>query len=119
VYEIIFYKNKQGKEPLTEYLDELRAKAPTNKDCRIKKDKIEEYLEILEQQGTRLGLPYTKHIEEDIWELRPLRDRIFFFYFKDDCFVMLHHFQKKTQKTPRKEIEQAKRNLKDFIERSK
>jgi phage-related protein len=31
---------------------------------------------------------------------------------------MLHHFIKKTQKTPPGEIKQAKRNLADFLERS-
>jgi len=46
-----------------------------------------------------------------------LQDRFFFFCFKGDKFVLLHHFVKKTQKTPAREIEQAKRNLKDFIER--
>ncbi|MCR5197101.1 MAG: type II toxin-antitoxin system RelE/ParE family toxin [Pseudobutyrivibrio sp.] len=34
-------------------------------------------------------------------------------------FVLLHQFVKKTQKTPRREIEQAKRELRDFLERSK
>ncbi|MDR2179944.1 MAG: type II toxin-antitoxin system RelE/ParE family toxin [Synergistaceae bacterium] len=32
-------------------------------------------------------------------------------------FVLLHHFIKKTQKTPVKEIDQAKRNLKDFLDK--
>ena len=32
-------------------------------------------------------------------------------------FVLLHHFAKKTQKTPRREIEKAKRELKDLKER--
>lgn len=32
-------------------------------------------------------------------------------------FVLLHHFIKKTQKTPKREIDQAKRYLKDFKER--
>ena len=59
-----------------------------------------------------------KHIEGDIWELRPLKDRIFFFYWKDNTFILLHYFIKKTQKTPQREIEQAKRNLKDFLDRS-
>ena len=53
----------------------------------------------------------------DIWELRPANDRIFFFYRKDETYLMLHHFIKKTQKTPTREIEQAKRNLADFLER--
>jgi len=51
--------------------------------------------------------------------LRPLDDRIFFFYFRDNTFILLHHFLKKTKKTPRREIEQAKRNKADYLERSK
>ncbi|MGI6607181.1 MAG: type II toxin-antitoxin system RelE/ParE family toxin [Peptococcia bacterium] len=33
-------------------------------------------------------------------------------------WILLHHFLKKTKKTPRREIEQAKRNLTDYLERS-
>ncbi|MDR0963855.1 MAG: type II toxin-antitoxin system RelE/ParE family toxin [Clostridium sp.] len=40
------------------------------------------------------------------------------FAWQGDTFVLLHHFVKKTKKAPAKEIAQAKRNLKDFIERS-
>lgn len=77
---------------------------------------------MLSLHGTKIGEPYIKHIEDDIWELRPLRNRIFFATInteKNESFVLLHHFLKKTQKTPRAEIEQAKRNLIDLIERSK
>lgn len=34
-----------------------------------------------------------------------------------DVFVLLHHFVKKTRKTPKREIECAKRKLEDFKER--
>lgn len=76
------------------------------------------YFEILRQYGTRVGEPVTKHIADDIWELRPHKERLFYFYWKDDTFVILHHFTKASQKTPASEIEKAKRNLKDFRERS-
>jgi phage-related protein len=66
-----------------------------------------------------VGEPYAKHIEGEIWELRPIRDRIFFAAWNDESFILLHIFQKKTQKTPRREIEQAKRNLADHKERAK
>ena len=59
-----------------------------------------------------------KHLEDEIWELRPLRDRILFAAWTGDGFVLLHHFMKQTQKTPRREIEQAKRELVDFKQRS-
>ncbi len=35
----------------------------------------------------------------------------------DDTFVLLHHFRKKTQKTPQREIEKAKMERDDWITR--
>ena len=115
-YKIKFYENEHGERPVRDYLKELGSK--TDKDSRIKINKIYDYIETLKKHGTRAGEPFVKHIDGDIWELRPLRDRFFFFYWKDDVFVFLHHFIKKTNKTPPQEIKQANRNLKDFRERS-
>jgi len=75
-------------------------------------------MKILSEYGTRTGEPYVKHIEGDIWELRPRNDRVFFFWWNGKQFILLHHFIKKSQKTPKREIEQAKNNMRDFIERS-
>lgn len=50
-------------------------------------------------------------------ELRPLRDRILFVGWVNGSYVLFHHFMKKTQKTPTREIEQAKRELADLMER--
>ncbi|PWL49980.1 MAG: addiction module toxin RelE [Clostridiales bacterium] len=97
-------------------LKDLAEKAKTSKHARINKEKILTYIRALESYGTRIGAPVIKHIDGDIWELRPLDNRILFFYWKDDTFVLLHHFIKKTQKTPLRDIEQAKRNLADFLE---
>ncbi|MEW6609527.1 MAG: type II toxin-antitoxin system RelE/ParE family toxin [bacterium] len=116
MFKINFYRDAQGKQPIKEYLVDLAGKS--DKDSRIKLNKIDYYLQALSKYGTRLGEPFIKHIDGEIWELRPLRDRFFFFCWKGESFVLLHHFVKKTQKTPKKEIEQAKRNLKDYIERS-
>jgi len=84
-----------------------------SKDSRIKLNKLNDYIELLSQHGTRAGEPYIKHLEDEIWELRPLRDRILFVAWLDGSFILLHHFVKKTQKTPRREIEKAKRELKE------
>lgn len=78
-----------------------------SKDNRIKLTKIRDYMKVLSLYGTRAGQPYVKHLEGDIWELRPLRDRILFFCWDGKRFVLLHQFIKKTQKTPKKEIEQV------------
>jgi phage-related protein len=90
----------------------------TNKDARIRYKKIMEYIGQLQAYGVTAGEPAVKHITgTELWELRPAGDRIFFAYWKGSVFVLLHHFAKKTQKTPPREIEQAERNMKDFIER--
>jgi phage-related protein len=116
MYKIKFFTNAQGEQPIKLYLKELGQN--TDKDSRTKLKKIHEYMEALKTYGTRAGYPYVKHIDGDIWELRPLKDRFFFFFWHDGIFVFLHHCVKKTKKTPASEIKQAKRNLKDFIERS-
>lgn len=76
MYQIFFYKDKNGKEPVLEYLRELSSKK--DKNSRIKANKINDYIETLKQYGTRAGEPYIKHLDGDIWELRPIRDRILF-----------------------------------------
>ncbi|MDD6628680.1 MAG: type II toxin-antitoxin system RelE/ParE family toxin [Lachnospiraceae bacterium] len=116
--EIIFYKDKNGRSDIIDYLDELQKKMETSKDARINREKILAYLVALSQYGTRIGQPMVKHIEGDIWELRPLRNRIFFFYWKENKIVLLHYYIKKSQKMSNKEFEKAKRNLKEFLERN-
>ena len=73
---------------------------------------------MLAENGTRAGRPYVKHLDDEIWELRPLADRILFAAWVEDKIILLHHFVKKTQKTPPQEIKQAKRNLKAFLGRT-
>ncbi len=56
------------------------------------------FIQLLEDHGTRLGENITKHLEDDIWELRPGNNRVLYFYHKDDNYVLLHQYRKKTQK---------------------
>lgn len=117
MYSVKFYRDKDGNEPVKEYLQKLRKKK--DKDSRINLNKINDYIQTLSEYGTRAGEPYMKHLDGDIWELRPLRNRILFFYWDGSSFILLSHFIKKTQKTPKKEIEKAKKLMNDYIERSK
>jgi phage-related protein len=116
LFKIKFYKDNHGNEPISQLLNELKLKSATSKRERVRFKKIIEYFEILSEYGVSIGAPYVKHITDDIWELRPIDDRIFFFHWKDGVLIMLHHFVKKTRKTPVREIEQAKRNQKQFLE---
>ena len=102
---------------MLEYMQELSKNS--SKDSRIKLNKINDYIQALSVYGTeQLSENYVKHLDGDIWELRPLRDRILFAGVVDGKYVLLHQFMKKTQKTPAREIKKAKNELKDFKERS-
>lgn len=117
MHTIEFYSNADGISDLWNFLDNLQKKALTNKNARIRHKQITQYIQLLEDHGTRLGENITKHLEEDIWELRPGNNRVLFFYHKNDTYVLLHLFRKKTQKTPRREIEKAKAERNDWIAR--
>jgi len=118
MFEIEIYEDAKGNSPISDYLESLNEKAQTSKSERIRLKKISEYIELLKHHGTRIGLPVTKHIEAKIWELRPTNDRILFAYWNGNTLILLHHFVKKTKRTPKREIEKAKYNLKDILERS-
>jgi len=115
LHDILFYRDPNGNEPILDYLRKVSRK--NDKDSRVKLRKIQDYIKILSQYGTQAGEPYLKHLIGDIWELRPLIDRILFVGWSEGCYVLLHCFVKKTQKTPAREIERAKRELADLIAR--
>ena len=115
MYNVEFYETQDGKSQIWEFLQELRIKAATSKDARIQHKQASLYIELLQQNGTRLNENITKHLEDGIWELRPGNNRVFYFFFQDNTFVLLHQFRKKTQKTPKREIEKAKRERDDYL----
>ena len=115
MYNVEFYETQDGKSQIWEFLEDLRIKAATSKDARIQHKQASLYIELLQQNGTHLNENITKHLEDGIWELRPSNNRVFYFFFQDNTFVLLHQFRKKTQKTPKREIEKAKRERDDYL----
>ncbi|MDE6362827.1 MAG: type II toxin-antitoxin system RelE/ParE family toxin [Lachnospiraceae bacterium] len=53
-----------------------------------------DYIKALSEYRTQVGEPYIKHPDGDIWELRPLRDRILFAAWNGSDFALLHVFMK-------------------------
>lgn len=115
MYIVEFYEKANGKSDVWDFLEELRIKSTSNKDARIQFKQLSLYIQLLQDNGTNLPSTITKHLDEDIWELRPGNNRIMFFYFKNNTFVLLHQFRKKTRKTPPREIEKAKAERNDYL----
>lgn len=108
-WKINYYYNRNNKSPLKEWLDEI-GNEPKAEIFRI--------FEMLSKYGIELGLPFVRHIENKIYEVRAKDKsgiyRVLYFAHTDKVFVMLHGFQKKTQATPRKEIEIAIKRMKEI-----
>lgn len=115
MYRILFYKDKKGRQPALDYIRDIAKKK--DKDSRINLNKINDYIEALKQNGTRLGMPFVRHLENDLWELRPLGNRIFFVVWIDEIFVLLHGYEKKSNKTPERELKRARQEIKELKER--
>ena len=116
MYDVEIYETSNGKSEVKEYILDLQKK--NSKESRIKFKKIIAYIRMLKEEGLSLGEPYIKHIDDKIWELRPLRDRILFASHINNKFILLTIFMKKTQKTPKKEIEKAKIYYNEYKKRS-
>lgn len=117
MYEIEFYETEDGKCPIWDFLEALRLKAPTNKDARIQHKQASLYIELLQQNGTHMNAEITKHLDDGIWELRPGNNRVFYFFYQNNTYVLPHQFRKKSQKTPKREIEKAKTERNDYLRR--
>lgn len=78
--------------------------------------KVLHVIDLLEKFGYQLGLPHSKKVSTNLFELRirgQQEVRIFYTFQKRNV-IILYGFIKKSQGIPRREIEQAKRKLKDL-----
>lgn len=115
MYKIVFYQNTKDENEVLAYINYLNQH--NNKDSRIKLEKITAYMRLLQTNGLALGAPYIKHLCDNIWELRPLRDRIIFAHITNSTFLLLTCFMKETQKTPKREIDRAKKLLAEYMKK--
>ena len=75
------------------------------------------YAERMEIYGPDLGMPHTRAMGRGLFELRIKAAegiaRVFYCTLVGKRIVMLHQFTKKSEKTPRKELEIARRRMEE------
>ena len=112
MWEIELYTTAAGEEVVADFLDSLPRKHRAKAIWEI---------ELLALQGVKLTLPYVRHIDGELWELRIKFgsdiSRIFYFIPIKNRLVLLHGFVKKTDKTPSDEIDMAKKRILDYKKR--
>ena len=108
VLSVRFYCSDAGREPVRDWLkNDLSAENRKTIGADIK----------TAQFGWPIGMPVVRKIEPNLWEIRSrLRDgiaRVLFTVVGADM-VLLHGFKKKSQKTPRADLDVARMRLKEL-----
>lgn len=107
-----FYETENGNIPVEEFLNMLDVKM---------RAKLLGIIKILQEKGNRLREPYSKHLDDGIFELRGKVgsdiSRVLYFFYYNKKIILTNGFIKKTQKTPKTEIDKAKKYRSDYLER--
>lgn len=108
-WKIRFYESSRGEKPVEELIKSLEP--PTIA-------KVAHHIDLLEKHGPFLGMPHSRKLTREIYELRVRgRQEIRITYvFVNKNIYLLHAFKKQKQKAPRREIEAS---LKRFHEVTK
>lgn len=111
-WEIEYYVADEGDVPVRAFLHRLDQKTYA---------RFQWSLGQLRTRNVHVREPLVRHLEGKLWELREESQtniyRIIYFFFSGRRIVLLHGFQKKTEKTPRREIETALQRMNHFVRR--
>lgn len=115
--QLVFYRKENGKIPVQEFLYSLNPKL---------RAKAFHEIELLKNLENELKEPYVKPVKgknyKGLFELRIKFSsdiaRIFYFIYYDKRDILLSGFIKKTMKTPKIELNKAKKYMDDYKRRN-
>jgi phage-related protein len=105
---VVFFRTETGREPVRDWLKSL-----PRENRRIIGEDIKTV-----QFGWPLGMPLVRKLDKGLWEVRVrLTDGIarILFTTGGQRMILLHGFIKKSQKTPREDLELAKTRLRMIL----
>lgn len=112
-WKVEYYKTTSRNSPVEEFINKLEVKAQV---------KVSDTVDLLKEFGINVSLPHAKKlVGTPLWELRIVGQdsiRIFYITQTNRIFLLLHGFQKKKQKSDKKEIDIALKRLMEYKLRS-
>ena len=112
MWEVEYYETENGKKPAYDFVNDLPLKM---------RAKAFKEMEILEEFGTNITMPYSKPMQNGVYELRIQVasdiSRIFYFFFTGKKIILTNGFIKKSQKTPALELNRALEYKADYERR--
>lgn len=114
MFDIEFFEKENGNEPAKDFIYSLDEKMIA---------KILKIVEMLSKNGFELREPYSKHLDDGIFEIRAKVatniTRVLYFFVKGKKIILTHGFKKKEQKTPKSELDRAKRYRLEYMSKHK
>ena len=115
IYAILAYNMNWTVETLNETVDEELTALPADMRARFSRVAF-----LIESVGLeKVGEPHIKHLEGPLWEMRMTGkdgiSRALYVTVEDRRVVVVRVFVKKTQKTPRREIELALKRAEEVL----
>jgi len=107
---VVFYETDAGKEPVRDWLKDLNREDKKFIGVDVKTVEF----------GWPIGMPTCRPLGDGLWEVRSnlTRGRIarILFCILDSYMVLLHGFIKKSQKTPKPDLDIARRRKRQVME---
>ena len=111
-YAVEYFERLDGSRPAEEFILEQDFKMQA---------KLFMALEFLEERGPMLREPFSKPLGEGVFEIRAKQgsdiSRVLYFFVVGKKVILTNGFVKKTQKTPAREIEKAKKYRAEYLNR--
>jgi len=104
-FDIIFYESAKGNIPVANFLEDV---------SNGNRAKVARVLDLFEEFGLSIGFKYVKKLSRGLWELRikgKNSNLRILFTVKGRGVILLHAFEKKTQKIPKNDLKVAKARL--------
>lgn len=105
-----FYKEADGSKPLSDFIKSLDTKM---------RAKVVANLQLLEEYGNFAREPLSKFLGDGIFEVRTIEGnnivRVLYFFDEEKIIIATNGFVKKQQKTPKNEIDLAKKRREDYF----
>ena len=111
-FEVEYFEKEDGTYPAEEFI--------LSQDVKMRA-KLFRLLELLEEKGNTLREPYSKSLDDGIFEIRAKQGsnitRVLYFFYIGNKIILTNGFIKKSQKTPPSEIDLAKKYRVEYEKR--
>ena len=108
--KVFFFETPAGNSPIKKFIDDLSS---------FDQARFFEVIDEIERHGLSASRLIFKPLEGKLWEIKfntsSAGYRVLYVMVEKDLMIWLHSFVKKTQKTPKQDLDLARKRLKEVL----